>query len=405
MKLTRQQEWLVLAALFLILFAIESFVTHRYLTSQVPGANDFYSRWHGARALLVEGRNPYGLDVTAEIQPVIGIDPSEVGRGGFNYPLHVVFLFWPVVYLDYAWAQAVWLVTLQWVAIGMAIALITWQRLQPKPAAALAITLAVLAFYPLTRTIFLGQFTLHVTFFLVLALLALHRGYDGWAGILVAATSIKPQMVILIGPWLLLWAIGNKHWRFIYGLLGGGLAFLLASLALYPRWPLGFIEDVGRYQQVAGGRNPLALLLETLAPGYPAALRYAIVTLLVLAMLWTWWQGWRDNGRLAQRALFWTITVSLITTFQTGTTNQVLLVIPFFVWLLAVAREWGRGPAVILFLLLEVVPWAIFFATISGNYENPLLFLPLPFLTLLILIGQEISRRHTPVAAATSEAI
>jgi hypothetical protein len=388
-----------------MLFAIESFVTHRYLTSQVPGANDFYSRWHGARALLVEGRNPYGLDVTAEIQPVIAIDPSEIGRGGFNYPLHVIFLFWPVVYLNYAWAQAVWLVTLQWVAIGTAVALITWQRLQPKPIAALAIVLAVLTFYPITRTIFLGQFTLHVTFFLVLALLALNRGYDGWAGILVAATSIKPQMVVLIGPWLLLWAIGNKRWRFIYGLFGGGLAFLLASLALYPRWPLGFIEDVGRYQQVAGGRNPLALLLETLVPGYPPALRYTLIAALSLVMLWTWWQGWRDNGRLAERALFWTITVSLITTFQTGTTNQVLLVIPFFVWLLAVARQRGRWQAVALLLLLEVGLWAIFFTTISGNYENPLLFLPLPFLTLLILIGREIGHRRTPIPAPTGEPI
>ena len=119
----KRRDVLILVFLFLLLFGLESWVTHRVLTSQVPGANDYYSRWHGARALLVEGRNPYGLDVTEEIQPVIKIDPSEVGRGGFNYPLHVIFLFWPLVYLSYAWAQAIWMVMLQWFAIGLAFAL------------------------------------------------------------------------------------------------------------------------------------------------------------------------------------------------------------------------------------------------------------------------------------------
>ena len=39
-----RREWVILGLLFLILFALESWAAYRYLTSIVPGANDFYSR-------------------------------------------------------------------------------------------------------------------------------------------------------------------------------------------------------------------------------------------------------------------------------------------------------------------------------------------------------------------------
>ena len=394
MKLTPFQEKLVLLLLFLVLFALETVVAQRYLTSQVPGANDFYSRWHGAKALLLEGRDPYGLDVTAEIQPVIGIDPSEVGRGGFAYPLPVIFFFWPLVYLPYDWTQAIWLIVLQWLAVGTAIALLGWKRWQPKPAIALGVLLAALLFYPITRTIFLGQFTLHVTFFVVMALWLLVRGRDGWAGIFLAMTCIKPQMVIFIGPWLLLWAIGQQRWRFVGGLLGGGVTLLVTSLLILPRWPISFFEDVQRYSQVAGGRNPLALLLETLWPAYPEPVRYILAAILVGVMLYTWWRGWRDSGSLAERALLWTITVSLIITFQTGTTNQVLLVIPFFAWWLSLKERAGMPIAAVALVSFELILWVLFFTTLSGNYENPLLFLPLPFFTLIVLLVQAWNQRR-----------
>lgn len=382
-----RREWIILGVLFLTLFALESWAAHRYLTSVVPGANDFYSRWAGARALLREGRDPYGLDVTAEIQPLIGIHPSEVGRGGFNYPLHVIFLFWPLVYLPYDWTQAIWLVTLQWVTIGAAVGLLGRARWRPSPAGIVALLLAVLSFYPVTRSILLGQFTLWVLLFLALALWALDRGHDGRAGILLAATSIKPQMVIFIGPWLLLWAIGQRRWRFVTGLLGGGAAMLAASLALFPRWPLSFLADVQRYDDFAGGRNPLQMVFELIWPGGSTGLRYAATAALLAVMLFTWWRGWRGSRADFDRALHWTIVVGLLVTFQTGTTNQVLLLIPLFAWLRLGVKRWGVGGTAVLTVLVSAGLWVLFLATIAGDYENPILFLPLPFLCLAVLIG------------------
>lgn len=386
----KRRDIIILILLFFLLFGLESFVTYRVLTSQAPGANDYFSRWYGARALLVEGRNPYGLDVTEEIQPVIQIDPSEVGRGGFNYPLHVVFIFWPLVYLSYPWAQAIWMVMLQWFIIGMVVALLGWQKWKPSPPELVALVLTILTFYVVVRSLFLGQFTLPVTFFLAACLWALQSERDVWAGVLLAATSIKPQMVVFVGVWFVIWAVGQRRWRFLAGLLGGGLAMLLGSMALYPVWPLAFYEDMGRYTRFAGGRNPLAMLLEMVWPGYPQGVFTAVSALLILAMLWVWWQTWRSREGAIERGLFWAIIVGIFITFQTGTTNQTLLLIPWFAWLVAASRRWGKLPVFSLFVLSSVGLWALFLGTISGDYENPILFLPLPLISLAMLLGQEV---------------
>ncbi len=393
----KKRDFFILILLFLLLSGLETFVTYHALTRQAPGANDYYSRWYGARALLVEGRNPYGLDVTEEIQPVIEIDPSEVGRGGFNYPLHVVFIFWPLVYLSYPLAQAIWMVTLQWFALGIVIAFFGWQKWKPTIAELVAVGLATLTFYIVVRSIFLGQFTLPVAFFLVACLWALGSKRDVMAGILLAATSIKPQMVLFTGIWLVIWAVGQRRWRFLIGLFGSGFAMLAGSMALFPAWPLAFYEDIGRYARFAGGRNPLALLLQMIWPGYPQGVFTAVSTLIILAMLWAWWQSWRTKDDTPDHGLFWAIIVSTLVTFQTGTTNQTLLLIPWFAWLTMAAQQRGKLPVFALFAICSIALWALFLTTISGNEENPVLFLPLPLLSVTMLLWQTWGGRPTAV--------
>ena len=403
----QKKDWLILSILLIILFALQTFVVQRNLTSQVPGANDFYSRWHGARAFLLEGRNPYALDVTEEIQPVIGIDPSEVGRGGFNYPLHVIFFFWPLVYLPYDWTQAIWWTVVLWLAIASTIVLLQWLEIKPKPTQLLTFLLVALTFYPITRSVFLGQFTLHILFFLTLSLFLLKRNpsnnpsvlaavalphassstagatsnnRDFWAGVALSAASIKPQMLILVVPFLLLWALTQKRWRFIGGLLAGGAVFLAASLALMPTWPLEFLADTRRYRQFSGGFTPLQLLLGDVWQ-IPAAL-------LVLVMLYFWWTS-RASDSAFKQALYWTIIVQTLVTFQTGTTNQVLLWIPILDWLASIRTSRGARLSLALTSLVWFAAWTLFVRTL-GEHEHPIMFLPLSFLTLILLAIQSI---------------
>ena len=402
------RRWFVIALLIGVLFACESVAVHALFTTRFPGGNDFYSRWAGARALLRENRDPYSLEVTAEIQAVKGIDPSKEGKGSFAFPLHVVFLFWPLAYLPYDWAQAIWMVTLQWVVVGVVVGMLSLERWRPSPVGLAGLFFGTLFLYPIARSIMLGQFTLHVTLFLVAALWSLQRGHDGWAGVWLAATSIKPQMVIFIGPWLVLWAIARRRWRLVGGLAAGGVLFLLASLALFPRWPISFLEDVQRYGGVAGGRNPLAVLAGLVWPDGPEAVRYGVAGLLLLGMVWAWWRGRQDEANQneadqnppqhclfyggARLATYWTIVVSLLVTFQTGTTNQVMLLIPLLAWLRKALERRERWWVLIGVGAGQVALWFLFLSTIKGDWENPVLFLPLPLFCLVVLVGVEITR-------------
>src|ERR1700683_855688 len=105
---------------------------------QRPRGNlsDLYPRWLGARELLLHHRNPYGDDMTAEIQkgyygreldPARPDDPRD--RQGFAYPVYVVFVLAPligfhfhVVQIFFYWLLAgltaasvwLWLKALRW---------------------------------------------------------------------------------------------------------------------------------------------------------------------------------------------------------------------------------------------------------------------------------------------------
>jgi hypothetical protein len=408
-----KKQWVVALAVVGVLFLAEVAAVRQFFASEVGGVADFHSRWYGARALLLEGRDPYSPEVTAEIVAIRDPEGRQTNSFSFAFPLHVIFVFWPLTYLSYDWTQAFWMVTLQWVTFATAAAVMAMVRWRPSPLGLAGALTAAIIFYPAARTILLGQFTLHVTLFLALSLLALRRGQDGWAGVWLAATSIKPQMVIMVGLWMVLWALVQKRWDFLRGLVLGGLAMLLGSMIWLPRWPISFLEDIQRYAEVASGRNPIEVLIELLWPGVgPDGLSagYYLMGGLLLALTGlAWYWGLRKGQEVGSEqerfewVFFWTMAVSLLVLFQTGSTNQAVLFIPLALWFWQLLQRWGRLPAIVAAVVVLFGPWLLFLETISGDYEHPMLLLPLPLLCLAVLAGQMIGGRGRVPAAAGGE--
>ena len=140
---------------------------------------------------------------------------------------------------------ALWTV-LSLLALAGAIAALQAGRPAPRPWRAPA-ALAVLTFYPLVISILLGQATAFLLLALALALLALRRGRDGWAGGALALVLIKPQF--LIGVLLALLLL--RRWRALlsFGATAGALG-LGSLLLLGPGWPAAFLRislSVGGY--------------------------------------------------------------------------------------------------------------------------------------------------------------
>ena len=101
---------------------------------------DLYPRWLGTRELLLRGRNPYGPEVSHEIQMAYYgriVDQENPGAGHkiideqrFAYPVYVVFLMAPAMYASFAevqrWAPAV-LALLAGLSVPMCLDLLGWR--------------------------------------------------------------------------------------------------------------------------------------------------------------------------------------------------------------------------------------------------------------------------------------
>src|SRR5437879_3355174 len=77
---------------------------------------DLFPRWIGARALLLDGRNPYAPEVSHEIQMAFYGRPITqsydvphakiIDEQRFAYPVYVVFLLAPTVHATFTSVQA-----------------------------------------------------------------------------------------------------------------------------------------------------------------------------------------------------------------------------------------------------------------------------------------------------------
>jgi hypothetical protein len=93
--------WLYLLGLFL------PYEQHHEAAGMTwTGRFDLYPRWLGTRELILHGRNPYSAEVTRDIQ--MGYYGRLVDGHGFPndeqrfaYPLYIVFLLAPTIYLPF----------------------------------------------------------------------------------------------------------------------------------------------------------------------------------------------------------------------------------------------------------------------------------------------------------------
>jgi hypothetical protein len=379
----------------LLLFGVTVIAFQFLFTQEFAGANDFYPRWKGAQLYWLEGIDPYSQTATEAIQrDMYGgrLALPDEDQVLFVYPLYTIFLLLPLVWLPlaYSWIQAIWLVLIMSTLIA-SVQLCLWLLRWRMPLWLWAVTLLwAVIFYNSTRAIILGQFAGLVLLFFLLALLALRQRQDGWAGFWLAWTTLKPQMVFLLLPLLFLWAIYQGRWRLLIGFgISQGLLVGL-SLLLLPTWPISFAEQVLAYPgYTAYAGSPMGVVTEYLLPTWPLV-EWLAVLLLLGFMLWTWPEVRRITAVSPPLILLLGITMAVTNLIlpRTATTNHILLYLPLFLLLQLVGRRWPLGNLwVALFLTGSVVGmWALFLATIVGDQEHPVMYLPLPFLGLVGLL-------------------
>ncbi len=402
--MTGKRQTFILFGIALIAFAVVTIGTYNTFTKPFPGHNDFLSRWEGARSYWVDGLNPYGDEASLNIQTAIygravieGEDP-----GFFAYPFYTAFLVYPIVQMDYSWASAIWMTLLEACLIGsllLSFSLFSWR---PKPLMLGGLILWTLFMYFSARGLLLGQAG-HVVYFLhVLAIWGLYKKHDNLAGIALALSTIKPQMGFLLLPFLLLWALRVKRWRFIgaftvvFGVLMG-LSFLLV-----PTWMSDWLAQIALYPSYTELGSPVWILSNypwlgiddvtgkwVVSGGLGDVIQFVINGSLTVFMLWTWFDVL--IRRKSERFL-WTVMVTVLVTHliapRTATPHYVVF-IPMFIFYLRELTQpkikWGGLWASLVLLVIFIVPWVHFLLTVVGEFEHPTVYLPIPILVLIVL--------------------
>jgi len=245
----------------------------------------------------------------------------------------------------------------------------------------------VVFFYHDFRALVLGQYAVFVMLALVAALWAIRRGRDGWAGLFLALSTVKPQMVYLAIPWILVWAAGQKRWRLWASSAGSLAALVLSSMLWVPTWPADALRQTLAYPSFAPIPALPWLVFDRML-GWGGGVAMAVAILLGAGGLILSWRTWRGGWD----RMVWTLGVWLLLTNcftpRIASTNYLML-LPWMLWGFQwMQRELGRrgvGLVIGTQLVSFVGLWVLFVATLDGNLETGPVFFPVPIAMVLLL--------------------
>jgi hypothetical protein len=246
-----------------------------------------------------------------------------------------------------------------------------------------------LLWYHSLRPLINGNAVILVALLIVSAFLALRSGRDELAGTLLAFSTIKPHLVVIVIGFVIVWTLSQRRWKALFW-FAVVLAMLSALAALFiADWPLQNLREVLRYSSY----NPPGTLGSALAywmPGIGRQIGWVVTGLLVLLLIGEWWLALRKEFRWFMWVACLTLTASQWIGIQTDPGNFIILyiavVLIFAVWEERAGKA-GRPVVLILMILLFFGPWVLFLRTVSyadQPIQNPIMFFPLP---LFLLIG------------------
>lgn len=355
----------IIIGLFAVLFLVGSTCAiYAILTSRYHFLVwDFHQLWSGTRAVVLKGENPYSDAVTLRIETELygrAAYPDE-NAVGFFYPLYIVYLVIPVALMPYALAEAAWFSVLELALIAGVIALVHALGWRVRLPGLMVLIFLAGALYPVTWALILGQISPVVFALMALVLWAIRSHRDVWGGFLLAFATMKPQMIFLFAPALLVWMAVRGRWRFVVG-FGATFAFLLiSSLVWLPTWISDFLRVNRRYFEVMPFRPPVQLFADWCCGRFGTIVMGALVVFLVSIVAFAWWRALRSGGGCESWAVALTLVVTTCVAPRTSLVNQVVLLFPLVMVLhsLWVSGTWGRMAAAGLAVIVVVGLWGI----------------------------------------------
>ena len=385
-------SWLA-GLLILLVLIIYTWGTWQYFTKPIPGGNDFLTHYAAWEAYIKYGHSPYSDEAGLYTQKEIYGRPARPGedQNRMIYPFYSGLIHAPFVWIDYPLSRAIFMTILQFallVGVVMTMDFVKWK----PPVWLLAVVLLwSLLYYPHSRGVILGQFAIFGFFSLAACLFLLKRDQDLWAGAVLVLSTMKPTLVFLLIPYMMIWSITQRRWKFFWGFIITLVVLVIGSFLFLPTWMSEWVGRIFRYSGYTVGQSPVWLLTHSALRSLGTAGEIFITTILMIGMIWVWWLAFRRDGK------FWflwslgiTLVVSNLIVPRSATTNYVLMLVPIL-WIFAAldrTQDWGRPTLIMAMLVSMLGLWWLHYVTVVGNQEQPVMFIPSPFiLGVILLVG------------------
>lgn len=346
-------------------------VLNIYLARTLPGGEQFFQRWSGARAFLVEHIEPYGTMVAERTQN------AAYGRQAFsseypyvlNDPFHIVMLYIPLALIsDFTIARGIWILLSEVALVGLIYSLIRSFEWEPPTWAYIALFgSGILGYYSLTA---LGSGTPAVPIlFLIFGVVYSLRSFsDELAGALLLLVSYQWEIGSLFFLFVIVFMIANKRWKILTG-LGMSLVILGAiSFLAYPGWGLPYFRAV-LTDWYRGANLTFGHIASTWFPnasfsiGFWTSLLFGIILFL----------EWLGSVNSHYRRIVWTVCLSLAVTplmgFAIFPSNHVVLLPALILIIMLVWERWTRQRLIYSILVMAVaffVPFWLYSRVIAG---------------------------------------
>jgi hypothetical protein len=152
-----------------------------------------------------------------------------------------------------------------------------------------------------------------------------------------------------------------------------------------------FVQAVRHYAEYAPVGPPAQTLVEMFAPRASSlALTLALSSGLIVWMAHTVWRARTLTWDQWQPVLGLVAMVTTWTAGRIGTSDQVLLLIPWVYWTSDWVKRRQFGRALLAMLIGLALPWIIFLMTLQGNAEDVRVTIVLPLLALALYVWQRL---------------
>jgi hypothetical protein len=364
-----------------------------YYTSRNAGGNDFLVHWMGSRALIKDGISPYSDETALRIQNFAYGRPAKAGEHELRvaYPLYSVVLFAPFALIDdFNLARAAWMTLLEVGLVALTFLSLSLVRWRPGPVMLAVLLIFSVFWYHGLRPLINGNAVILVAVGLVGGVLALRAGADELAGVLFAFTTIKPQVVVLVLAFVVVWGVANGRWRLIGWMLGTVLLLTLSAMLIFPDWIVQDLREVIRYPSYNPPGTPGAAFASWW-PSFGKRVGFALSGVMGLVLLVEWWAARKADMRGFAWTFCFTLVVSQWIGIQTDPGNFIVLFPALILSLGLISERWKRGAGLVTvssLLVLLVGLWYLFVVTLQRGdqpVQSPIMFFPLPAFLFVML--------------------